>query len=269
MNSNRDGKYFQCPIRALRVNCRLDEVTREQAAEVFASAICYSISQLAKDLQEADDARLDIMADIYLSKHEVSDDDFEDADVLAVAAACEVLGTNFDLLSNETVNAVNYSWERIEKRPGSNTLVRIRADLMHEFQYSWEFRDAAILCGVFAGVGDSPYRQLTCDRIRTLAMGFASGAELRQHGAKLPLLTDRQVRHTLGKLEARKLFQCGTPDWRHVYYTHRLSEQELISALAKKLANRKRPKSDKKRAAIIAAAQNLISASQVMPKGLT
>jgi hypothetical protein len=269
MNSNRDGKYFQFPIRALRVDCRLDEVNREQAFEVFSHAMCYSISKLAEDLQTAEDSRLNVLAEAHLSKNEVADNDFEDEDVLAVAAACEVLGTSFDLLSNETVNAVNDSWERIEMRPGSNTLVRIRADLMQEFQYSWEFRDAAILCGVFAGVGHSAYRQLTCDRIRTLAMGFASGAELRQHGARLPLLTDRQVRHTLGKLEARKLFQRGTPDGRHSYYTHRLSEQELISALAEKLANRKRPKSDNKRGAIIAAAQNLISASQVMPKGLT
>ncbi len=256
MNSKREGKYFQFPIRALRVGCRLDAVTREQAGQVFSNAIDYSIIGLATELQN--DERLDVLADAYLAGHDAKDS--ENETVRAVAAACEVLGVNAPNLSKAKAKAFADSWQRIERVPGSNLLVRVRADFMWEMRDSWAFRDAALLCGLYAGVGDATFKRLDCNRIRTLAMGFASGAELEQHGARLPKLTDRQVRHTLSQLERRKLFQRATPDGRHTYYSHRLSEQEMISALAQLVVKRKRRETERKRAAILAQAEQIMMA---------
>jgi hypothetical protein len=256
MNSKRAGRYFQFPIRALRVGCRLDAVTREQAGQVFSNAIDYSITGLATELQN--DERLDVLADAYLAGHDAKDS--EDEAVRAVAAACEVLGVNAPNLRKAKVKAFADSWKRIESVPGSNLLVRVRADLMWEFRDSWAFRDAAILCGVYAGVGDAAYKRLDCNRIRTLAMGFASAAELQKYGARLPMLSDRQVRHTLSQLERRKFFQRATPDGRHTYYSHRLNEQEMCGALAQLVVKRKRRETDRKRAAILAQAEQLMAA---------
>lgn len=261
MNSKPEETYFQFPIRALRVNCRLDMVTREQASNIFDDAMSYSIAQLASEILSDADERYTGMASKYLARHPSSESEEESDSVLALAAACEVLKVHVTApLSEKMVESYRYTWERIERVPGSNLLVRVRRDLMWHFRNEWDFRDAVILCGVYAGVGNETYRKLTCDRIRTLAMGFASVAELKRHGPRLRTLTDRQVRHTLGRLERRGLFQCATPDGRHKYYSHRLSEQELIGALAQHVAKRERRKIDTKRAAILAQAQALMAA---------
>ena len=258
MNSKRDGKFFQFPIRALRVGCGLDDVTREQASGVFGDAMDYSITALAGELQH--DERLDVLADAYFARHPCKPPkDEENEAVQAVAAACEVLGVAVSL-SKAHVKAYADSWQRIERIPGAGLLVRVRADLMWEFRDSWAFRDAAILIGVYAAVGDATYKRVTAERIRTLAMGFASGAELKQYGARLPKLTERKVRWTVGKLERRGLFQSATPTKRCTYYSHRLSESEFIEVLAMREKESIQRKTDTKRAAILARAQELLAA---------
>ena len=255
MNSKQNGGYFQFPIRALRVGCGLDDVTREQAFDVFDTAIEYAAWQLAIDLKP-DDERLDVLADAYLAGHDA--DDADDDDVRAVAAACEVLNIKPKRLSKKTVRLFRDSWQRIERIPGAGLLVRLRRDLMWEFRDSWAFRDAALLCGVYAGVGDATYRQLTYERIQTLALGFASGAELKGHGAELPMLSERMMRHWLGKLERRGLFRSECPDGRHKFYSHRLSEPEMFEVMAQHLAKRARRNADTKRAAIQARAKEIL-----------
>lgn len=254
-NFKREGKYFQFPIRALRVGCGLDDVTREQAFDVFDTAMNYSIWQKANEL--SDDERLDGLADAYFARHpcKVSDDE-ENEMVQALAAACEVLAVKATL-STKSIKNYNDTWQTIERIPGAGLLVRVRADLMWEFRDSWAFRDAALLCGVYAGVGDATYRQLTYERIQTLAAGFASGAELKQHGP-VNWLTDRQVGYTLSRLEQRGLFQCATPDGRHKFYSHRLNEPEMVEVLAQRVAKRARRNADTKRAAIQARAKEIL-----------
>jgi hypothetical protein len=264
-NSKREGKYFQFPIKALRVGCGLDAVTREQAFDVFNGAIEYSIMALASELQN--DERLDVLAAAYLERHPCkASKDEENESVQALAAACEVLGVVVSL-SKSHVKAYGDSWQRIESIPGEGLLVRVRADLMWEFRNSWAFRDAALLCGVYSGVGGKvPYKRVTAERIRTLAMGFASGAEREQHGAKLPMLTERKVRWTLGKLERRGLFQSATPTKRCTYYSHRLSERDFIEVLAMREKESIQRKTDTKRAAILARAQELLAADAAAAK---
>jgi hypothetical protein len=256
MNSKRDGKYFQFPIRALRVGCRLDTVTRQQAFQVFDDAIEYAAWQLAIDLKPDDEERLDVLADAYLARHDA--DDADDADVRAVAAACEVLGIKPSRLSKKTVRQFRDSWQTIQRIPGAGLLVRVRSDLMWEFRDSWAFRDAAILCGVYAGIGDATYRQLTYERIQILALGYASGAELKQHSARLPMISERMMAYWLGKLERRGLFQCATPNGKFKFYSHRLSESEMVEVLAQHVAKRARRNDDTKRAAIQARAREIL-----------
>jgi hypothetical protein len=131
---------------------------------------------------------------------------------------------------------------------------------MWEFRDSWAFRDAALLCGVYSGVGNAKYRQLTYERIQILALGYASGAEFKQHCPRLlPMLSDRRVAYTLSRLEQRGLFQAASPNGKDKFYSHRMSEQEFISALAQRVAKRERRKADNKRAAIQAQAQALLA----------
>jgi hypothetical protein len=262
MNSKREGKYFQFPIKALRVGCGLDAVTREQAADVFEAAIGWSIMHRASKLET--DEQLDELADAYLAVNDATDSDNEA--VRAVAASLEKHRVHVKCLSKATVKAYGDSWKRIERIPGAGLLVRVRTNLMFEMRDTWSFRDAAILCGVYAGVGGKVnYKRVTAERIRTLASGFASGAELcnaelTQHGAQMPMLTDRQVRWTLGKLERRGFFQSATPTRRCTYYSHRLSEREFIEVLAMREKESIQRKTDTKRAAILARAQELLAA---------
>jgi hypothetical protein len=252
--------YFQFPIRALRVNCRLDEVSRELAYRVIEDAKYCAIAELASDLEN--DERIDALAESYFKRYGCSDDaSFENDDLLhSIAAACTVLKVNLGKLGGGKVDHIRETWTEIMELPGSNVLVRVRADLMSEFRDSWEFRDAAILCGVYAGVGNASFKKLSCDRIRTLAMGFASNQELLDHGVGLLRLSDRQVRISLSNLANRGLFQFASPDKRHNYYSNRLSEQELITELAKVWATKKQNKTNAKREAILAQAQQLLHA---------
>lgn len=265
MNSKREGRFFQFPIRALRVGCRLDAVTREQAEQVFGDAMRYALWVRTFDYAHDADYSVMGMASKYLDCHPCEDsDDAEDEAVLAAAAACEVLGVKVSL-SKKLVTQWGETWQRIEKIPGSNMLVRVRRDLMWEFRDSWAFRDAALLCGLFAGIGNATYRQLTYERIQILALGYASGAEFKQYGPRIiergMLLSDRQVAYTLSRLEERGLFRSASPNGKHKFYAHagRMSEQEFISALAHRVAKRERRKADNKRAAIQAQAQALLA----------
>jgi hypothetical protein len=235
-------------------------VTREQAEQVFGDAMRYALWVRTFDYAHDADYSVMGMASKYLDCHPCEDsDDAEEEVVLAAAAACEVLNVKVSL-SKKLVTQWGETWQRIEKIPGSNLLVRVRADLMWEMRNSWAFRESAILCGVYSGVADAAYKRMDCNRIRTLAMGFASAAELQKHGARLPMLSDRQMRWTLGKLEERKLFQCASPDGRFSYYSHRLNEQELCGALAQLVVKRKRRETDRKRAAILAQAEQIMMA---------
>jgi len=260
MNSKRDGKFFQFPIRALRVGCGLDAVTREQAGDVFDAAIGWSIMHRANKLQnDEQDEQLDELADAYLAVNDATDTDNEA--VRAVAASLKQNNVRVKCLNKARVKAYGDSWKRIERIPGTGLLVRVRTNLMFEMRDTWSFRDAAILCAVYAGVGGKvPYKRVTAERIRTLAMGFASGAERKQHGARLPKLTERKVRWTLGKLERRGFFQSATPTRRCTYYSHRLSEREFIEVLAMREKESIQRKTDTKRAAILARAQELLAA---------
>jgi hypothetical protein len=258
MNSKQNGGYFQFPIRTLRVGCRLDAVTREQACQVFGDALKYALWVRTVDYAHDADESVMAMASKYLDRYPCEDsDDAEDETVWAAAAACEVLNVKVSL-SKKWVEQWGETWQRIEKIPGSNMLVRVRRDLMWEFRDSWAFRDAALLCGVFAGIGNAKYRQLTYERIQTLASGYASDAELKQHGPRmLPMLSTRMVSHWLGKLQQRGLFQAETPNGRHRFYSHSLSGVDFIEVMAQRVAKRGRRAADG-RAAIQARAKEIL-----------
>ena len=259
------SRFFQFPIRAIRLSGGISHVDPLEREEVFDRAIGYAITYIA-DHTDPDEEAAERMAERFFEANEIEESGCEDQRHFAVA--CETLGLCRPKLDAGFISQCRTHYASVEEIPGSNLYVRIREDLMREFRQSWDFRDSAILCGVYAGIGKAKYQRLDCNRIRALAMGFASVRELRQYGHGIPELTDRQLRYTLGKLEKRGLFQKVTSDLRNFYYSNRLSKSELIAEIAQLVASKSRHSANvnETRMNIMAKAEELRAAARKLVK---
>ncbi len=64
-----------------------------------------------------------------------------------------------------------------------------------------------------------------------MSLGFNTSRECTESKHSQYKLTDRQVRRTLDTLASRSLFVRLSPNRRHVYYSNRCSEAELMEEL--------------------------------------
>ncbi|MFN9248668.1 MAG: hypothetical protein ACK6DS_16515 [Planctomycetota bacterium] len=243
----------------------LNQVDPCKREAVYNRAIWYAIAHLADHADIERQAAESMAATCHAVKgFDVSEGEGQ----RRFKAACEALCVNVTKIDDDVVSICRANHAEVEKIPGSNLRVRVRADLRWDFRESWDFRDSAILCGVYAGIGDARFRRLDCNRIRALAMGFSSVKELQQYGQGIPELTDRQVRYTLRRLEMRGLFQRATPDLRNFYYSHRLNQEELDNEIAQMAARKRkqRPSVKERQKAIMAQIEELRAGKRVWSK---
>lgn len=243
MDSKKSSRFFQFPIRALRVDCSLLEVDRKQAWLIFDDAIDFAIAEKARKIRELPEDRIVSLAKLYTESSEIDSATASKIlsgghEFLSFAAALAQIGIRLRRLDNSFIKRCSEFRERILATPGSNLQVRVSTTRMFDFRDSWSFREAAVLCAIYAGVGRAPAKILSRQRIRALAMGFSSVSELEELGNGLPLLTDRQIRSTVAKLESLRYFQRGSIDKRNYYYSHRMNREDMNWYLARKLARK-------------------------------
>lgn len=231
--------YFQFPISALELRSSIIQVSdsiKEGAFQtILGHCLVESMDTVAGRFQEE---QLDKMADDYLEQYPQlqrgNRELAEDQRLLVVAAKLiKVSLGSLDLKSKRIQHS------QLQKSTG-RTLVRIRSDIFWSAKDFWSWRDFAVLCAVYGGCGCDPFRPLSYERIGCMAIGYSSIKERDTSQAKHNQLTDRQVRRTVETLEQKKLFVRASPNRRHVYYSNRLSLDELMTALAARGVERTR-----------------------------
>jgi len=137
---------------------------------------------------------------------------------------------------------------------GAHPLVRIRNDLFWDcVSGKLPYRDFSVLASVYAVIGAKDYPvNINRDRIQAGAMGYKTKAIMtpealaqRQDGAEP--LTENQIRYTLNHLEATTLFTRVQLSPRKVYFSNRMTADEMREKLfswktrpVEKLANNRK-----------------------------
>lgn len=233
MNDTTCKKYFQFPLKALRLAGKpIDTVADDDGRRIIGNIIDYSVWQVGSDYWNADSKQAEILANEHASTNP-DDVEMDSENAVIVLAGAQVLGVQWSNgLQEQFIPGIQKNHETITKIPGGNTLVRIRADLLWSAKDHWNWREFTTLAAVYAGIGRNEMKRLTFDRIGAMAMGFSGQRERDGFNAKAMQLTDRRTKTTVEKLERRKLFVRASANGRHVFYSHRMKLDDMLTRLA-------------------------------------
>jgi len=136
---------------------------------------------------------------------------------------------------------------------GAAPQVRVRVDFALDAGRSISYREFFTICGLYAALGNKKHSRVTRDRIRAAAMGYKSNrmlfsenssispagvSLLAQRADRMQPQTVNQIRTTLDSLEEKQFFARVQPSRRHVYFSNRLTRDQLGAALFSMRATR-------------------------------
>jgi hypothetical protein len=131
---------------------------------------------------------------------------------------------------------------------GRDAQVRIKTSLIFETRDgSYDARQFAVLCGLYSLIGSKPY-PVVCRRevIALRAYGYKSKAAMdawnaRRANKEEKLLTVDQIRYTLDALEVSGWFARVQASKRNVYFSHRMTREQMLMKLANKIRIKAKP----------------------------
>ncbi|GAB5516576.1 hypothetical protein [Rhodopirellula baltica] len=223
-------KYFQFPLAAIRLNKNLNDVDDDQRRCSIGRIVDYCLQVVADGAMSRDPDEIEEVANDYYDAHENIEKP-KSREVQRLFWAAEMLGVVFTGSLNR--QALRLIQETIDSTPGGRRMVRMRADLLWDARDSqnWCWRDFAILSAIYAGIGDRQRHRLSFDFINTMAHGCSNGDELDAHVSSDLILTRRQIRSTIESLDRRKFYVRASVDGRRMWYSHRMSQKELMESL--------------------------------------
>lgn len=229
-------KYFQFPIHALWFGKPLDKVEHEEKCEALQSITVLTVRTVgAKLMQTTEHSH-----DIALRESEQSGYSWFDVDndehVKAVLGAMSV--------NVKIGNPSRWPKRSLPPKDFGSRLVRLRTDLLWDYHNNpvAPFRDLAVLCAIYAGIGKKAYARLSYEQIRCMALGFNGIKEYEEETGRSRednRLTIRQTQYTVRSLYDRGLFVRVCPNKRHIYYSHKMSAPDLTQAVVKRVATNK------------------------------
>lgn len=240
--------YFQFPIHVLYHGKPLDKVSQVEK-EVALRRIMYVTFRAVggKLMETTKDAH-----DVAEREAERSDyerwfnvDDDEHVEVVLGAMAFGVTVPPPGYWPKGTLPPPDY-WPKgaLPPKDFGSRLVRLRTDLLWDYLKNpvAPFRDLAVLCAIYAGIGKKAYARLSYEQIRCMALGFNGIKEYEEkteEGREDNRLTIRQTQYTVRSLYDRGLFVRVCPNKRHIYYSHKMSAPDLTQAVVKRVATNK------------------------------
>lgn len=233
-------RFFQFPVSMLRVEKRVDQVTRDEQVRHMQQMVNYCIGDTMEKLAADRDTKdLIPWADAELSNQPAfGDSDALGDDTVIALAAMRTLGVVAE--SKAIMAAAVRSKGSVDACSHGRTQCRVASALFWQAMDDWTWREFAVLCAVNAAVGRDKFKFVTLDRLSAITLG-ASGATERD---RLKLgrfsLTERQLRYSLNKLHGMGLFQKLSPNRRRWYYSTTLTEAQLGDALCDRAAKTKR-----------------------------
>lgn len=223
-----EKNYFQFPIAFLHHDKRLEDVSHEEKRQRLNEIQMHSVAYLAGTYDEDDEAdrkraeRIEDMQDIIC----------EGWDHAAILLAADTLGVRVTQLGQIETYDPDFGRKQ----------VRLRADIFRDYQrYSkMSWREFAVLCSIYAAIGNKEMVPLSYDRIRSMAMGFTGTTEWKNlQSDDDKRLTWRKTQLTVGRLEERGCFVRASPNKKHNYYSHSLDTDELMEKVAEQEIKKK------------------------------
>lgn len=239
----RSGNYFQFPLRMLSHGKPITEVTWDEARWRTEDIKRYCLWDVGLTMLNSPDeekrTKFREIADREYGKHydyEEGEQSSWTEEVLWVGAAV------LNLIPGSPRNPEIYSevHDTWRSKPFGRQLVRMAAEFVDDARdglISW--REFATLAGIYGAIGDNSCLNLTVARINAMSLGYSGMEECRKHQASGDLLTDRQIRRTVDTLYRRGFFVRVSPDNRHVFYSHRLSQQGLFDEIVAREVRKK------------------------------
>jgi len=220
------ASYLQFPIAALRLHKNISDLSRDEMKAALRDIVGYCLWSLSDRLTDAHGD--DLVTWIRDEQPELGEPECDRQ--IGIVAAARTIGVRLHSLD---VAPIEESFTRIDERVGGRLLVRLRSDIAIEAMQSsrWTWRDLATLCGIYAGIGRRKMIVLSRDRIGAMALGYTGQRERDAHDAIRLQLADHKTRYTIEKLDSRKWYCRATANGRHIWFSHRLSNEELEAAL--------------------------------------
>lgn len=226
---SKEDSFFQFPVAALHHDKAVSDVTRKEMVNRISEIISYCIVDIGKGIVAEKPA--DDVFEIALRYSKPKNLPCKTDKDRIVFCGAEQLNVT---VSEAGWNYRSEVYEKIKGKPFGRCLVRLRSDLLWDAlnNEGWgDWRDFAVLCGIYAGIGAYKRQKLTRDRIGALSLGFNGQRERDAFNATALQMTDRQTRRTIENLRQRGLFVVASPNGRHNFYSNRLTIENLIGDL--------------------------------------
>ena len=235
---SKSDTFFQFPIGALRIGEPLDAVGQDVASGRINAIIDFCLLNVGRSLLDDNPDRYGHILDRVCASDGIDETRLSD-DQLLLYVAADVLNVSFPSPPAYRPAMDRYREINSLAKASGKTQVRLRANLLwdaRDGQFTW--RELAVLCGIYAGVGAAQAKRLSYARISTLSVGYDNREALKGSDAEEYELSPKRMRATVAKLHQRGLFVAACPNGRHRWYSNRLSMDGLIDYLAEREAKR-------------------------------
>ena len=247
--------YFQFPIRALNMGKSVSDVNTDETRTRYYEILGYCLVAYGRVNFSKDPEKNQGIAIQHRRLHDLQGDpsNTNHAEVLFADA-------KFKTLWPGSMEYALRAYEKINDMQGGQMFVRLRRDLFLDLQ-SMGWRDWAILCGIYAMLGNRCKVRITYRQINALALGFSGIKSIELNRLNELKLTDRQTQTTVDKLAKRKLFSKASVNHRHNWYSfqrQKVLENMLAKEYAVKLLNEEESKSSSRTKAMKTEALRLL-----------
>lgn len=228
--SNQDGTYIQFPLSHLAIGKRCDAVTQEEKNDRVAKIISTGINSFAQTIDmDSEDFYWEKAARLAKDTGFNADVDLDARLLIAADILGITPGARANLVGRNLLGHLNYG--TMQTRIAKSLIFEYR----DEHQKTW--REFAVLSAMYAGVGGRNMQRLSYDHIRTMASGFNGQAQFKDCWKRLadPRLSVDKVRTTVSNIVKRGFFRRVCPNRRHVYYSCRLTQEQLENAVVERV----------------------------------
>jgi hypothetical protein len=139
--------------------------------------------------------------------------------------------------------------QEYEARHGKDAKVKIHKDILFEVRdKKFDERLFRIYCAVLSVIGNKNFVRITIKNISYRMHGYKTSDIYLMSDPSYEVLTHRQIKTALDKLQQRSLIHCNTYGKRQTFYSVKLKDERLLNVIAEKKSNEKFRKSKTKKA---------------------
>lgn len=231
-------KFFRFPLRCLKLDKSLHEVTEKDRLVVLSRCLNLHLHHAMKKIDPEGD-HIAEAADEEAAENDYTTTNSEwSDDEIRLLYASKLSGVRH---GQKHLPTLLRQIEKAVAEFGSGSFVVVPAELFWEAVRTWNFREFAVLCSVWAAIGQATYRRVSFDKIIRGSLGYGKADDYAKLLNQVQPLTRQQVRATVDRLERRKFFSRCPVNRRHTAYSKRLGLTELIHAVAERNAKRSQP----------------------------